>query len=74
MITPFVTQFESAENMAGITVTDAFAAAWSALSELRHKTDLTICIYHGGFEADVKTGEILSQTSENLPYLPGAWV
>ena len=65
MITPFVTQFESAENMAGITVTDAFAAAWSALSELRHKTDLTICIYHGGFEADVKTGEILSQTSEN---------
>ena len=27
MITPFVTQFESAENMAGITVTDAFAAA-----------------------------------------------
>ncbi len=65
IITPFVTQFESAENMAGITVTDAFAAAWSALSELRHKTDLTICIYHGGFEADVKTGEILSQTSEN---------
>ena len=65
MITPFVTQFESAENMAGITVTDAFAAACSALSELRHKTDLTICIYHGGFEADVKTGKILSQTSEN---------
>ena len=68
MITPFVTQFESAENMAGVTVTDAFAAAWSALSELRHKTDLTICIYHGGFEADVKTGEILSQTSENQGY------
>ena len=68
IITPFVTQFESAENMAGITVTDAFAAAWSALSELRHKTDLTICIYHGGFEADVKTGEILSQTSENQGY------
>ena len=66
IITPFVTQFETPENMAGITVTDAFAAAWQALSELRRKqVDLTICIYHGGFEADVKTGKILSQTGEN---------
>ena len=66
IITPFVTQFEAPENMAGITVTDAFAAAWQALSELRRKqVDLTICIYHGGFEADVKTGKILSQTGEN---------
>ena len=66
IITPFVTQFETPENMAGITVTDAFAAAWQALFELRRKqVDLTICIYHGGFEADVKTGKILSQTGEN---------
>lgn len=66
IITPFVTQFETPENMAGITVTDAFAAAWQALSELRRKqVDLTICIYHGGFEADVKTGKILSQTGGN---------
>ena len=66
IITPFVTQFETPENMAGITVTDAFAAAWQALSELRRKqVDLTVCIYHGGFEADVKTGKTLSQTGEN---------
>ncbi len=65
IITPFVTQFETPENMAGITVTDAFAAAWQALSELRRKqVDLTVCIYHGGFEADVKTGKILSQTGK----------
>lgn len=65
IITPFVTQFETPENMQGITVTDAFAAAWTALSELRHQADVTICIYHGGFEADVKTGKILSQSGEN---------
>ena len=66
IITPFVAQFEPAETMAGITVHDAFAAAWTALSELRRaKVDVTVCIYHGGFEADVKTGKILSQTGEN---------
>ena len=66
IVTPFVAQFEPAEAMAGITVHDAFASAWSALSELRRaKVDVTICIYHGGFEADVKTGKLLSQTGEN---------
>ena len=66
IITPFVAQFEPAETMAGITVNDAFAAAWTALSELRRaKVDVTICIYHGGFEADVMTGKVLSQTGEN---------
>lgn len=75
IITPFVTQFETPENMAGITVTDAFAAAWQALSELRRKqVDLTICIYHGGFEADVKTGKTLSQDGgkSGLAHLPRA--
>ena len=68
IITPFVTRFEPPEKMAGITVTDAFSAAWAALSELRHQTDVTICIYHGGFEADVKTGKLLSQSGENQGY------
>ena len=66
MITPFVTRFEKPENMAGIRVTDAFGAAWAALGELRRKrVDVTVCIYHGGYEADVKTGAIVSRSGEN---------
>lgn len=62
----FVRVWETPGNLEGITVTDAFSAARSALEELKERNvDLTICIYHGGFENDVETGEILSQTGEN---------
>ncbi len=62
----FVNAWEKPENLEGITVTDAFAAARSALQELKSQNvDVTICIYHGGFENDVCTGEALSQTGEN---------
>ena len=62
----FVKQWEPPEHLAGITVTDAFAAAQRALAELKaQQVDLTVCLYHGGFENDVATGEALSATGEN---------
>ena len=65
----FVTHWEKAENMEGITVTDAFDAAREALSALQSAgVDLTVCIYHGGFERDVHTGAVLSETGENQGY------
>lgn len=64
--TAYVTHWEKPELMQGIRVTDAFGAAWSALGELRRqRVDVTVCIYHGGFENDVKTGKTMSQTGEN---------
>ncbi len=64
--TPFVTRWEKKENMVGIEVTDAFAAAASALDELCDKgADITVCIYHGGFENDIATGAPISATGEN---------
>jgi 2',3'-cyclic-nucleotide 2'-phosphodiesterase/3'-nucleotidase len=30
--------------------------------------DITVCIYHGGFENDLETGELLSATGENQAY------
>lgn len=65
----FVNLWERPENMKGIVVTDAFTAAKDALDELhREKVDVTVCIYHGGFENDVHTGELLSASDENQGY------
>lgn len=65
----FVNMWERPENMTGITVTDAFEAAKEALSVLKQaNVDITICIYHGGFENNVYTGERLSDTTENQGY------
>ncbi len=66
IVTHFVNLWEKPENIAGITITDAFTAAASALEALKQQNvDITLCIYHGGFENDVQTGENLSQSTEN---------
>ena len=64
--THYVKLWEKPENLAGIAVTDAFTAAKEAYGQLKAaKADITVCIYHGGFERDVKTGKVLSDTDEN---------
>ena len=64
--THYVNLWEKPENLAGITVTDAFTAAQDALTELKAAgADITVCIYHGGFENDTETGTPLSATDEN---------
>ena len=68
VVTDYINVWEKAENIQDITVNDPFAAAKQALAEIKPQVDLTICIYHGGFERDVKSGEILSKTSENVGY------
>ncbi len=66
VVTHYVNLWETPENLAGITITDAFTAAKAALEELKAANpDITVCIYHGGFERDVKTGALLSSTNEN---------
>lgn len=68
IVTDYVNIWEREENIAGVKITDPFEAAKQALSELKDKTDLTVCVYHGGFERDVKTGNVLSTTTENVGY------
>ena len=67
--THFVNLWEKPENLEGITVHEAFSSAAKALEELKQaNVDITVCIYHGGFENDLATGELLSYTSENQAY------
>ena len=64
--TPFITMWEKPEHLTGIMIDDPIEEARKALSELRaSQVDLTVCIYHGGFENDVATGRPLSDTAEN---------
>ena len=47
----------------------AVDAAAAALEELKKaNVDITVCIYHGGFENDLATEELLSDTGENQAY------
>ena len=65
----FAPHWEKPENIEGLRFTDAFEAARDALAALKaQKPDLTVCIYHGGFERDVNSGALLSETKENEGY------
>ena len=68
VVTDYINVWEKEENIQDIVITDPFEAAKKALDKLKSQVDLTICIYHGGFERDVKKGTQLSKTTENIGY------
>lgn len=66
IVTDHVNIWERPEHIAGISVTDPFEAARAALDKLRGRADVTICVYHGGFEQDLATGRTLTASTENI--------
>ena len=68
IVTDYVNIWEKEENLSGICITDPFEAAAQALAKMKNQVDLTVCVYHGGFEQDIQTGKSLSTTTENIGY------
>lgn len=68
IVTDYVNIWEKKENLQKLTISDSFEEAKRALEELKGKVDVTLCIYHGGFERNLETGELLSTTTENIAY------
>lgn len=65
-ITEFVRFWEKKENLQGVMVEDVFESVKEAYLNLKDEVDITICVYHGGFECDTTTGEIFETSSENV--------
>lgn len=68
IVTDYVNVWEKPEHLTGLKISNPLEAAKEALQELRGNVDITVCIYHGGFERDLETGRILSNTTENIAY------
>ena len=68
IVTDYVNIWERPEHLSGVTISDPIPAARAALDGLRDQVDVTLCIYHGGFERDLATGRVLSATHENVAY------
>ena len=64
-VTGYVNVWEQKENLAELEVKDPVECLKDELKELKDQCDITVCIYHGGFEEDLSTGKLLSQTREN---------
>lgn len=68
IVTDYVTLFEKKENLAYFTIADARKTAEEELAWLKQNSDVTILIYHGGVERDMKTGAKLTDSRENIAW------
>lgn len=68
IVTDYVNIWEKPSNIKEIMIVDPFEEAKKALASLKGNVDITICLYHGGFERDLVTGKVLSETTENVAY------
>ncbi len=65
LTTDYINVWEQKSNLKHFHIFDTFAAAKRYLPQLK-ETDFVIGIYHGGFEKDLETGQLVSHTSENI--------
>lgn len=68
LVTDYVSLWEKPEHLKHLEILDTFTAAKETLEEVKDQCDLSICIYHGGFEADLETGKLLAKGKENVGY------
>lgn len=66
LVTDFVRIWEKPENLEAIVIGDPFGAAAEALAKLKGQVDLTVGVYHGGFERDLDTDRLLVTSSEHI--------
>lgn len=68
--TQFVPVWEEADRIQGLIFEDAFEAAKREVEWLHanYHIDVMIIAYHGGFESDLETGELLESSRENVGY------
>lgn len=63
--THYVTRWENPKTVEKLVIEDPVPAAARALDAIRGQCDITVLIYHGGFECDLQTGKSLTDSTEN---------
>ena len=66
--TDYVRIWEKKENLDEFFVQDVKEALTKEVEALRLECDLLVGIYHGGFECDLATKEVLTDSRENIAY------
>ncbi|MGL4736877.1 MAG: bifunctional metallophosphatase/5'-nucleotidase [Cellulosilyticaceae bacterium] len=68
LVTEYVPVWENPRNLTHFEVCSSIPSIQASYDIVRPQVDVLIGIYHGGFERDLETGAVLSQTKENLAY------
>lgn len=68
IITDYLENIQKKENLEGIEILPALETARKELEILKQNADITVLIYHGGYEIDPRNMEVLSTTTEHQGY------
>lgn len=68
IVTDYVNVWEKKSNIQDVQIVDPLREAKKALEQMKDKVDVTVCLYHGGFERDLTSKKLLSETTENVAY------
>lgn len=71
LVTSYTPTWESKQNILGLEFIDAYKCAKKTVEYIKklEEPDYIICLYHGGFERDLKNGELIEQDrGENQAY------
>ena len=63
--THYVSMWEHPDTVSQLIIEEPVPAAARALEAIKDQCDVTVLVYHGGFECDLVTGESLTSSHEN---------
>ena len=63
--THYVTIWEHPDTLKKLDIEEPVPVLKRILEEIKPKCDITVLVYHGGFECDLDTGKRLTQSAEN---------
>jgi len=68
LVTDYINVWEKPEHLTGIMIESPLIKASHTIAKLRQEVDVVIGVYHGGYERDMVTGKVVSDTSENIAW------
>ncbi|MEX0381481.1 bifunctional UDP-sugar hydrolase/5'-nucleotidase [Leuconostoc sp. MS02] len=68
LVTDYINVWEKPEHLQGINIESPLIKAADTISKLRQEVDVVIGVYHGGYERDMVTGNVVSETTENIAW------
>lgn len=64
--TDFINVWEQPYNIENFIIEDVLSCVRRTYNEIKDKVDILIGVYHGGFEKDLDSNKILTNTKENI--------
>ena len=68
LVTDYVNVWEHKENLTYFSILDVRESAEKELKWLKANADVSVLCYHGGYECDLRSGEVLQDHRENIGY------